>query len=115
MRKTKNISSTLRHRVAFLKNIGGENSEKENWQEEFTAFASIEPISEIRTESPETLDFGHISAAKLYLFKTRFLKHINPKLRISFKHKTFEIKRIINEEERDYMLRIICLEVSCLL
>jgi len=46
-----------------------------------------------------------------FLFKIRALQDINLKMRIQFKERFFEIKRIIDSDESGRMLKIIALEI----
>lgn len=105
------LYSALSHRVGFFRNIASEESEKEIWKEEFSSFVSINPLSAQGTEMPESLDFGSLSGARIYIFKSRFLKNISSGLRIVFKGRNFEIKRVINEGEKDKILKMLCAEV----
>ncbi|HJD62444.1 MAG TPA: head-tail adaptor protein [Rickettsia endosymbiont of Degeeriella rufa] len=46
------------------------------------------------------MSFGHVITEGYFLFKIRFIKNITTKMRIIFKEREFEIKRVINVEEK---------------
>jgi len=108
----KNISSnTLQHRIKILENFSISEIEKEIWQEKLTIYAEIQPLYANKFTSIEHLNFGHIMTEGWYLFKVRFVKDITTKMRMSFKERQFEIKRIINVSERSKFLNIIGQEI----
>jgi SPP1 family predicted phage head-tail adaptor len=76
-----------------------------------TSFAEVQPVCDNRFISLEGLSFGNVITEKYFLFKIRFMDGITQEMRISFKGRFFEIKRIINEDERNKMLSIIALEI----
>ena len=109
--KKQNMISKLVHKITFLENKANSAIEEENWEEILKSFAEIKPVCDGRVVSLEGIDFGNIITEEYFVFRTRFIKGINRQMRIDFKGRIFEIKRIINEEERSRMLSIIGLEV----
>ncbi|MEY3197364.1 MAG: hypothetical protein RLZZ59_735 [Pseudomonadota bacterium] len=105
------LTKILSHKVIFLKNISNNDLEEQNWQEAYSTFADIRPMYDNRFQVIETQSFGHIVTEAFYIFRIRFSEIINTKMRIMFKRRLFEIKRIINEGERSLVLRIIALEL----
>ena len=101
----------MQHQVKIWQNSSVSEIEQEIWQEKFTLYAEIIAISANNFNSIDHLNFGNIMTEGLYLFKTRFIKDITNKMRISFKDRQFEIKRIINVLERSKYLNIIGLEI----
>ena len=110
MRK-KTIVSKLIHKIIFLKNLAKNEISEAKWEEFQVSFAEAKPVCDNKFISLEGLAFGNVITEEYFLFRTRFIKNINKEMRISFYGKLFEIKRIINEEEKGRMLSIIGLEV----
>lgn len=104
-------SSRLAHKVYFLKNIQHDESEEEKWVEVMYAFAEVNPICDSRPIAIEGLQFGHVISEDYYLFKVRYLDGLNINMRIKFKGRMFEIKRILNIKERSKILHIIALQI----
>jgi SPP1 family predicted phage head-tail adaptor len=107
----KSLASCLKHQVIFLENLATSSIESENWQEKTKAFSEIKPICDTAFKSLESLDFGHVMTEGLFMFKIRFMKGINIKMRILFNDRQFEIKRIIDIAEQNRVLKIIGLEI----
>lgn len=107
----KSITRNLQHQIKILENFSTSEIEEEKWQEKFTSYAEIRPISDSRFNMLENLNFGHVMTEGYYIFKIRFIKGITTKMLISFRNRRFEIKRIINIAERSKFLNIIGLEV----
>lgn len=109
--KAKKIFSTLTHKITFLKNTASTDFADSNWEESHISFAEIKPICDKMFSSIEGISFGDVITAEYFLFKTRFAKNIDKNMRINFRDRVFEIKRIINEDEKSRMLNIIALEI----
>lgn len=107
----KSLHYTLRHQIKIWQNISVNTIEQENWQEKFTIYAEITAISEQKFTVIEHLNFGHIMTEGFFIFKTRFIKNLSSKMRISFGDRQFEIKRLINIAEKSKWLNIIGLEI----
>ena len=109
---TKNsLSALLVHRVVFLENKTKSELEEQNWVPILEAFAEVKPMYDNKFGSIENFNFGHIVTEAFFMFKIRFTDKVNPKMRISFGARIFEIKRIINVAEKDKILQIIALEI----
>lgn len=111
VKKTAIIASSLKHQIAFLENLATTEIEKERWQQATVTFAEIKPICDNKFEAIDGLSFGHIMTQGFFLFKIRFILGINNKMRILFKERQFEIKRIINIGEQNRFMQIIGLEL----
>jgi len=111
MIKKRNPVARLTHRIIFLRNLANDESEDENWQEFCSSFAEIKPICDNRFISLEGIDFGNVITEAFFIFRTRFTKDIKPSMRIKFRNRVFEIKRVINIDEKDRALNIIGLEI----
>lgn len=107
----KTLVSRLVHNVIFLENVVESASEDQLWEERYKCFAEVLPLSDCKYISIEGLSFGNFITEEYYLFKIRYIEGINKNLRISFRHKLYSIKRIINKRERDKMLSIIAHEI----
>ncbi len=110
MRK-KNIASRFIHKITFLNNVADNEIDEDRWEEWQTSFAEVKPLCDNRFISLEAMSFGNVITEEYFIFKIRFLLGLLPEMRISFKGRIFEIKRIISEDERDKMLDIIALEI----
>ncbi len=105
------ILRNFQHQIKFLENFATSDLEQEKWQEKFAGYAEVNPICDNRFIAIDHLSFGHIMTEGYYLFKTRFIKNVNTNMRILFKKRYFEIKRIINILEQNKFLHIIGLEI----
>jgi len=111
MKMSRALSFYLKHQIIFLENFAASDIEKENWQEKTMSFAEIKPLCDSKFESLENINFGHVMTEGFFIFKIRFIDGINSKMRILFKKRIFEIKRIIDVEEQGRILNIIGLEI----
>jgi len=109
--KKQMMISKLVHKIIFLENKAKGAIEEEVWREVITSFAEIKPVCDGRVISLEGIDFGNMITEEYFVFKMRFIKGVNRQMRIGFRGRVFEIKRIIDEEERGRVLNIIGLEV----
>ena len=109
--KKQSVVSKLVHKITFLENITKSTIKEAVWKEVQTSFAEIKTMCDNRFVSLEGVAFGNVVTEEYFLFKTRFIKDIHSEMRISFKKRVFEIKRIIDESERGRMLSIIGLEI----
>lgn len=105
------ITNLLKHSIIFIENVSKNELEDQDWQEKYTTFADVKPMYDNKFGSLEKFSFGHIITEAFYMFKIRFTEKINSKMRIIFKRRMFEIKRIINHNEASRVLKIIALEL----
>jgi SPP1 family predicted phage head-tail adaptor len=70
-----------------------------------TVFGSVEPLS-----GRELFNAQTISAETTTRFRIRFIPGITKKMRLAFKDRIFNIEAIINAEERNAALEIMCAE-----
>ena len=105
------LSALLSHKIVFLENKSRNELEEQNWQEIYSSFAEIKPMYDNKFGSIEKFNFGHIVTEAFFMFKIRFTDQVNPKMRICFSRRIFEIKRIINIAEKNKILQIIALEI----
>lgn len=98
----------LRHRITFFRpatkqdRAGGFTGD---WVEEFSAWAQISPVSgkEYLTQMRET-----VVTHKVYC---RYRAGIHPRMRIKFGDRNFRIVSVLNWEERNEGLTIMCEEI----
>ena len=109
--KNKNITSKLIHRIVFLVNRAPNAIADPVWEEFCVSFAEVKPICDNRFVSLEGVDFGNLITEEYFLFKTRFIKNLNKEMRKIFHDRNFEIKLIIDQDEKGRMLNIVALEV----
>lgn len=110
MRK-QNIVAKFAHKISILENKAASEIEPANWQNFIYCFAEVKPICNSRFSSIEGMDFGDIITEEYFQFKMRYVNGITKEMRIEFHDKIFEIKRIIDDQEKGRMLNIIGLEV----
>ncbi|HJD61873.1 MAG TPA: head-tail adaptor protein [Rickettsia endosymbiont of Columbicola hoogstraali] len=96
----KTVIRNFRHQIKFLENITLEPIEEDRWIEKLTVYAEIIPLCDNKFLALENISFGHVITEGYFLFKIRFIKNITTKMRIIFKEREFEIKRVINVEEK---------------
>ncbi|PCJ24936.1 MAG: phage head-tail joining protein [Rickettsiales bacterium] len=106
-----NIISKLSHRIIFLENRAASELEEDLWEEVQTSFAEMKPICDNRFVSLEGLQFGNVITEGYFLFRIRSIKDVHSRMRINFQGRLFEIKRIIDEDEKGRMLSIVALEI----
>lgn len=109
--KKQSIVSRFAHKISVLKNIAKTELDEVKWEEFAVCFAEVLPVCDNKYISMEGVAFGDVITEEYFHFRTRYIKNITKEMRISFHERTFEIKRIINHQEKDRMLSIIALEV----
>ncbi|MFY9589575.1 phage head closure protein [Rickettsia endosymbiont of Halotydeus destructor] len=111
---TKSIVRNFQHQIKFLENFAANVIDKDRWEEKLTVYAEIKPLCDNKFIALENISFRHVITEGFFLFKIRFVKNITTKMRILFKERQFEIKRIININEKSKFLNIIALEIYVL-
>lgn len=101
----------LKHKISILENTSADEL-SENWEEREITFAHIKPLYDNKIESLENFGFGHIVTDGYFIFQTRGSLKITTKMRIKFKNRIFDIKRVIDVEEAGRWLKIIALEIT---
>jgi SPP1 family predicted phage head-tail adaptor len=101
----------LKHQIIFLENFSQNELEPGVWTEKITTYAEIQAASECNFENLENFNFGHVITEAYFLFKIRYQSEITNKMRIKFKERIFEIKRIINVAEKNRLMNLISLEI----
>lgn len=98
----------LRHRITFQKTSGDKTTlgdYEDDWKDVATVWAQISPVSgrEYFTQVRETT-VSH----KIYC---RYRKKITPQMRIKYGNRIFRIISVLNWEERNQGLTIMCEEL----
>jgi SPP1 family predicted phage head-tail adaptor len=98
----------LRHRIAIehvAETQAADGSVLENWSEYVFAHASIEPISGREYFAAQTTQ-----ADATHRICMRYLAGIEPKMRVKFGSRIFDILSVINIDERNRELQLMCRE-----
>src|SRR4051812_22068561 len=105
-------SSRLIHKVTFLENVANFETEELVWKEKIHTFAEIKAICDNKFLEMEGVSFGHLITEAYFNFTVRYIKGITVDMRILFHGRNFDIKRIIDIDEKRRMFRIIALELT---
>lgn len=105
------LTNLLNHAITFVENTSKSELEDQNWEDKYVTYADVRPMFDNKLGSLEKFSFGHIVTEAFFCFKIRFTEEVHSKMRIIFKRRMFEIKRIINEKEASRVLKIIALEM----
>ena len=102
--------SRLRHRVTFQKPSGiKKNSMGEDvpvYVDFATVWAAVEPL-----RGREYHEAQKIRAETTYRVTVRYLADVSPDMRIVHRNKTLEIQSVLNIDERNVEMQIVCSEV----
>lgn len=109
--KNKSIISKFAHKISILNNLSSSELDDPEWKIIFTCFAEVNPVCDNKFVSLEGLSFGNVITEEYFHFRLRYIKNISKEMRILFHDRNFEIKRIINDEEKNRMLSIIAQEI----
>ncbi len=102
----------LKHKISIWANVSNNDMEQDDWQRQYTTFAAILPLFDNKIGMIENFSFGNIVTEGYFLFKVRCCYNITNKMRIKFKDRIFQIKRIIDVTESGKWLKIIALEID---
>lgn len=98
----------LRHRITLQKSVVTHDDigqELEEWQDVATVWASVEPLS-----GKEYFNAQQINSAISTKIGMRYLPGITTDMRVYFKRHPYNILSIINLEERNLYLQLLCSE-----
>lgn len=99
----------LRHKIVFqkLENIQNEYGESLNiWNDVLTTRAGIYPISGKEFYAAET-----VNSEVTHKINMRYMKNLTPDMRIKFDNRYFNIISIINFQERNIEIQLLCKEL----
>lgn len=109
--KRQSIISKFAHKISLLVNVSDSELDEAKWEEFAVCFAEVQPVCDNKFIFLEGMPFGDVITEAYFYFKTRYIKGITKNMRILFHGRNFEIKRIIDIQEKGRMLSIIALEV----
>lgn len=98
----------LRHRITFQRLVETTNEVGEvvqKLQDYTTVWAAIEP-----TSGREYYEAQKIQPELTYKITIRYLPDITPDMVIKYKNRLFQINNIINPDERNFILELMCIE-----
>lgn len=98
----------LRHRITLQKPVIIRDSigqELEGWQDVATVWASIEPLS-----GKEYFNAQQTNSEVSTKITIRYLESVTPFMRVFFQKHTYNILSVINFEERNIYLQLLCSE-----
>lgn len=94
----------LRHKIKFQ--IQDLEQESEVWNDVFSCWANVNPISGREYYQAET-----VNSDLTHRIRLRYRKGITPDMRILYKDRIFYIVSVINEYEKNYALQLMCREL----
>jgi SPP1 family predicted phage head-tail adaptor len=99
----------LRHQITLEQNTGVEDTAGQvvdNWTPFATnLWASIRPLT-----GEEVLQAQQVQAEVTHEVKLRYLAGVTPQLRVLFGARVFNILSVVNTDERNYELVLLCKE-----
>lgn len=98
----------LRHRITLQKPVIVKDSigqENEEWQDVATVWASVEPLS-----GKEYFNAKQTNSEVSTKITIRHLLGVTSRMRVSFQKHTYNILSVINFEERNIYLQLLCSE-----
>ena len=98
----------LRHKITiqdYTESQNGYGAVTKTWSDYATLWASIEPI-----RGREFWESQQINAEVTAKITIRYLADINPKMRVKYGNRIFEIISVINPEERNVELQLMVKE-----
>lgn len=98
----------LRHKITFQRAKDGQNEYGESigWDNILTAKAGIYPLSGREFYAAET-----VNSEVTHKIKMRYTPKLTPDMRIEFGNRHFEIESIINFQEKNVELQLLCKEL----
>lgn len=94
----------LRHKIKFQ--IQDLEQESEVWNDVFSCWANVNPISGREYYQAET-----VNSDLTHRIRLRYRKGITPDMRILYRDRIFYIVSVINEYEKNYALQLMCREL----
>ena len=99
----------MRQRITLqtvTENRGVDGSITSSWADTATVWAVAEPL-----EGREYWAAQQVNAERTTKFRIRYRSGVVPKMRVSYDSRTFDIVSVVNVEERDRELVLMCEEV----
>jgi SPP1 family predicted phage head-tail adaptor len=98
----------LRHQITIQQSTESQNDYGEatsSWSEFATVWASVQPIS-----GREFFAAQAVQAQVSTRIKIRYLPDVTPKMRVLFGSRVFRIEAVLNIDERNRELHLMCVE-----
>lgn len=115
--KGKTTSSRLRHRVTLQQEVTTDDTQggyTRSWEDVAELWAEISPINpgsaSVSASSSEQYKFGGIETVHTYRIFLRYRSNVDASMRIVFGSRIFNIRSVINNDERNELLEIIAEE-----
>lgn len=102
------IAGKLRHRVTIQRMTETQNDYGETtqtWSDFAVSDASISPLS-----GREAFQAMQMQADVTHKVVTRYVAGVTPRMRLTFGERLFNIESVINSEERNIQLELLCKE-----
>ena len=100
----------LKHVIDIFVNLSNKDT-VEDWQKQYTTYASIEQINERSVQNSESGNFGHVIIASYFIFTIRYLQDIKIGMRVLFRQQLYILEKIVNENYDNRFLKLIAKEI----
>lgn len=100
----------LRHRVTLeqrTQTVASQGSLTPIWQGVATVWAAVEPVGGDEGERGK-----HADATITHRVRIRYRPDVSPKMRVSYGDRRLEVVAVLNQEERDREVFLMCREVA---
>lgn len=98
----------LRHRITFQNQANSHDSYGQpllTWSDVATVWAEIKPLS-----GKESVKADALIESTTHEINIRYRSGINASLRVKFGSRYFDIQSVLNHDERNVMLTLLCVE-----
>ena len=98
----------LRHRITIEQNTPTRDAlgaEVDSWSSFAVRWAAVEPLG-----GREFWDARRVNAERRVRFRLRYVVGVTPEMRVSFDGRVFDIQAVIDVEERNRELQLVCEE-----
>lgn len=109
------LSANFKHKIAFIQLINNQNLVTDNLtskQNIIYAYADIRPLYEMRYTAAHKVTFGEGILEQCFIIRIRHNPKVHENMTIVFKGRNFEIKRLVNDLEKNRVMTIIALEIT---
>jgi SPP1 family predicted phage head-tail adaptor len=109
----KDITSMLNKRIILqyaVEIIDEQASVITEWYDHLSVFSHVSAFNDYRLATSEVYQFMQLTSVNPFVFIIRFIEDINPKMRIKYNNRIFNILRVVNPDEGNVILKIITKE-----
>lgn len=106
------LISKMRARITFQSESGssdGAGGTSISWANGSTVWAYFRPLTS-RSVTSERFRYGKLENSITHIVTIRYISGITEKMRISYDSRTFNIRRVVNLDERNEFLEILVQE-----